>query len=343
MTKRALFFTYVFFFFMFFFGFALLGNSNAGARFNWAKQFEPLDLSYYCYTLLFVLLSHFVVFRRYYHAKPVWKLWLAILLLLIFFIGFRYGLEEIIYPALIGYGNYNPDYSFRFYAVDNIYYGSIRIFIGFVLFLFDEMFRNQQRQAALKEQNRKVELNFLQAQMNPHFLFNSLNNIYSLALEKHPATASAVLKLSDMMRYVTYQKEEPVQLQEELNYVNSMLAIEQLRHDHPLNYTIHISPEASVCKLPPLLLIPLIENALKHGDLSDPANPMELRITMRNNQLQIMVRNKIAEVQVLNRGGAGLKNLGRRLELLYPPHHYQLSISEIYPVFTITLQIPAEL
>jgi hypothetical protein len=90
--------------------------------------------------------------------------------LLAFFILFRYLLEEIIFPATLGFGNYYPPFTFRYYALDNVYFGSVNIFIGFVFFLFDESFSSQKQKDALMQQNREAELNFLQAQMNPHFL-----------------------------------------------------------------------------------------------------------------------------------------------------------------------------
>jgi two-component system, LytTR family, sensor kinase len=339
MSKKALVGVYVFFFFMYFWGFNFMGNANAGLPIPWSRMFEPLDLTYYTYTVLTVALAHFLVFRPYFHRRPRWKLILAIGVLLISFILFRYLLEEILFPFFLGYGNYNPGTSFRYYFVDNLYYGLIRIFIGFVLFLFDEMFRNLQQQAALKELNRKAELNFLQAQMNPHFLFNSLNNLYALALDKHPGTADAILKLGNMMRYVTYQREEVTGLDQELSYINNLLAIEQLRHDRPLQTVISVSPDAAAAKIPPLLLVPLVENALKHGDLSDTEYPFRLEITKENGLLRISLLNKISGSPA-EKGGLGLTNLRRRLSLLYQSRQYLFETSAANGLFMARLNLP---
>ena len=108
-----------------------------------------------------MLLAHFVVLRRYYYAKPRWKLWAALFGLLIFFILFRYLIEEIIYPHLIGESNYNPATTFRYYIFDNVYFGSVKIFFGFVLFLFDELFLQQRQKAELLQQRKKAELDFI--------------------------------------------------------------------------------------------------------------------------------------------------------------------------------------
>jgi two-component system, LytTR family, sensor kinase len=340
MSRAALLLTYLFFFFMYFFGFGWLGNVNSGFPYNWEKQFGPFDISMYIYTLLTVLLAHFVVFRKYYYAKPRWKLWAALLALLIFFILFRYLLEEIIYPQLIGKGNYNPNTTFRYYIFDNVYFGSVKIFFGFVLFLFDELFLQQRQKAELLQQRKKAELDFLQAQMNPHFLFNSLNNIYSLASEQHPQTATSVLKLSEMMRYVTYEKDKEAELSKEVEYVYNLLDIQQLRHDYKLNVQMNIAPETLTCKVMPLLLIPLVENALKHGDLADAALPLIISVHKNKERLELQVTNKIAATQANPPGGVGLKNLQRRLELTYRPDEYSFAIEKKENIFSVKIIIP---
>lgn len=340
MTRAALLLTYLFFFFIYFFGIGLLANANSGFRYNWEKQFEPLDISTYLYTLITVLLAHFVVFKRYYYAKPRWKLWAALLALLIFFILFRYLLEEIIFPVLIGKGNYNPNTTFRFYIFDNVYFGSVKIFFGFVLFLFDELFLQQQQKAELLQQRKKAELDFLQAQMNPHFLFNSLNNIYSLASEQHSQTAASVLKLSEMMRYVTYEKDKEAELSKEVAYVYNLLDIQQLRYDYKLNVQMNIAPETLHYKVMPLLLIPLVENALKHGDLADAAFPLIISVQKNKQQLELQVTNKIVVTQASLPGGIGLKNLQRRLELTYRPDEYTFAIEKKETIFSVKIILP---
>lgn len=341
MTGKGLTAAYVFFFFMYFIGFGLMGNLNVGIPFPWKSLIEPLNLSRLFYTVTTVLLAHFFVFRKFYYRRPRWLVFIVVIGLLIFFILFRYLLEEIIFPATLGFGNYNPHTTFRYYVVDNLYFGSITILIGFVFFLFDELFRNQKKQAALLEQNKKAELNFLQAQMNPHFLFNSLNNIYSLAYQQHPKTASAVLKLSDMMRYVTYQRSDTVSLEKEMEYVSSLIDIEQLRHDHKLQVDIRVSPGAGQVLITPLTLVPLVENVLKHGDLSDESNPFIMQASVSDKKLAITLSNKISITKTKTEGGVGLKNLQRRMELIYKPGEYRFTSLQKENTFYTTLIIPA--
>jgi two-component system, LytTR family, sensor kinase len=341
MRNSTLLLIYAAFFFMYFFGFGIIAAANAGVPYPWHKQVSPLDFSYYFYTIGTAAAAHFLIFRLYYYAKPRWKLILGIVLLLLAFILFRYCIEELLFPALLGEGNYNPGTTFRFYFFDNIYYGSIRVFIGFVLFLLDELIRSRKQQAALKQQQQLAELRFLEAQMNPHFLFNSLNNIYALALDKHPETANAVLKLSDMMRYVTYERGQQASLDKEMTYIHTMLSIEQLRHDYKLQYELTSSPEAMACRLSPLLLIPLVENALKHGDLSDPTCPLEIKLRKEGPRLNILIRNKKTELPLSKKGGLGLPNLRQRLALSFRPEEYVFRIEENQQTFTVNLQVPA--
>lgn len=340
MTTKGLAAVYLFFFFMYFIGFGIMGNINAGESFPWEELVKPFSLSRLFYTVLTVLLAHFIVFRRLYYSRPRWKVFAGVAGLLLFFIIFRYLLEEVLISALFGYRNYNPHTSFRYYAVDNIYFGSIIILIGFVFFLFDEMFRNQKKQAALLEQNKIAELNFLQAQMNPHFLFNSLNNIYSLAYQQHPQTASAVMKLSDMMRYVTYERAAGTTLAKEMEYVQSLIEIEQLRHDYKLQVKMDITPSAAATAVMPLTLVPLVENALKHGDLSDLNNPLVISASANEKKLTIQVLNKISMAKTDTAGGVGLKNLQRRIELTCKPGSFVFEIKKDAGNFTVTLIIP---
>lgn len=331
---------YVFFFFMYFIGFEWVSYLKYGVHFSWGETKKPLRLSWYTYTIITVLLAHFIIFRKYYYRKPRLILGGAISGLLVFFILFRYLLEEIIFPATLGYGNYDPNTRFSFYVLDNVYYGSVNIFFGFVFFLFDELFSNQKQKEALLQQNREAELNFLQVQMNPHFLFNSLNNIYSMALEQHPQTATAIIRLSDMMRYVTWQRENCIELEKELEFVRSMTAIYQLRYDFTLMFRIDAAPDTLQCRVMPLLLPAIVENALKYGDLSDPQLPLHITSVRVKDKLHLTISNKVPGRQMEPGAGIGLKNLRRRLELTYRPDNYHFNIEKKGNTFCTELIIP---
>jgi two-component system, LytTR family, sensor kinase len=339
MHRKLIIAAYTVFFLAYYVLFEILGSINVGQPINWKGFVTPISLSSICWSLLIVLLAHYLVFKKWYGVRPRWKLFTALAALLVFQILFRYLVEEVIFRAVLGYGNYSDNTTFRFYIVDNIYFGSIKIFIGFVFFLLEELFLNRQRQALLRKEKQEAELGFLRAQFNPHFLFNSLNNIYGLAYEQHPQTAAAVLKLSEIMRYITYEKKEYTTLQQELEYVQNMLELHQLRCDYKVQYQVKVSSNAAACAVMPLLLIPLVENALKHGDLSDAQHPLEIIAEKNDTRFELWVCNKIATDGKTEAGGIGLKNLSRRLELSYPREQYTFEKQVKENIFTVQIKL----
>jgi two-component system, LytTR family, sensor kinase len=339
MPRKLIIAAYTIFFVTYYILFDVLGSINVGQPINWKGFVTPISLSSMLWSLLIALMAHYLVFKKWYHAKPRWKLVAAIAVLLAFQIMFRYLVEEVVFRALLGYGNYSDSTTFRFYVVDNIYFGSIKIFIGFVFFLLDEFFLNRKRQALLQKEKQEAELSFLQAQVNPHFLFNSLNNIYALAYEQHPQTATAVLKLSEIMRYVAYENQRQTTLRQELEYVQNMLDLHQLRCDYKLQYKINVTANAASCAVMPLLLIPLVENALKHGDLSDAQCPLEIHAEKKVAAFELLVSNKVAIDKPMEPGGIGLKNLERRLELSYPREQYSFQKQVKKNIFTVQIKL----
>jgi len=174
----------------------------------------------------------------------------------------------------------------------------------------------------LQKEKTDTELNLLKQQVNPHFFFNTLNNLYSLSLKQAPETPDTVLQLSELMRYVIYRaKEETVELQEEVKYLKDYLDLQRIRlyQDADIEFTVKMeNPEL---KIPPLLFIILVENAFKHG--IEPAVGecfLELKLTETDGEISFFCRNSVepeAAAKVRS-GGIGLQNLNRRLELLYP-------------------------
>lgn len=339
MPRKFIIAAYTAYFITYYILFEVLAYINAGQRINWKAFVTPISLSSMLWSLLIILMAHYLVFKKWYHTQPRWKMVAAIALLLAFQILFRYLVEEVFFRAVLGYGNYADTTTVRFYILDNVYFGSIRIFIGFAFFLLEDFFLGRQRQALLKKEKQEAELNFLQAQINPHFLFNSLNNIYALAYEQHPQTATAVLKLSEIMRYVAYENRRQTTLLQELEYVQNILDLHQFRCDYKLQYKINVSGAAASCSVMPLLLIPLVENALKHGDLSDPKYPLEIFAEKKDASFGLMVRNKVAVDKLAEPGGIGLNNLERRLELSYPGEHYDFQKQVKENIFTVQIKL----
>jgi len=198
---------------------------------------------------------------------------------------------------------------------------------GFLIFsipvvLFLEWVRKTRTITLLEKEKTDTELSLLKQQVNPHFFFNTLNNLYSLSLKQAPETPDTVLQLSELMRYVIYRaREETVELQEEIKYLKDYLDLQRIRlyQEADIEFTVNI--ENPDLKVPPLLFIILVENAFKHG--IEPAVGecfLELKLTEIDGEITFLCRNSVepAAAAKVRSGGIGLQNLHRRLELLYP-------------------------
>ncbi|MCB0530749.1 MAG: histidine kinase [Saprospiraceae bacterium] len=199
------------------------------------------------------------------------------------------------------------------------------------------------RHRELQVQHTEAQLNYLKAQINPHFLFNTLNNIYAAATLQHPNTAAMVLRLSDLLRYVTYDGQQAlVPLEKEVAQVKAYLELFKLRSEQAPAIEFRIEDQYPVRTIEPVLLLPLVENALKHGDLDDNPGTSFLNIRLENTRelLAFTVENSFdpENRQKDSVGGVGLENIRRRLELHYPGRH-RFSVQDEGTVFNVRVEI----
>jgi len=177
-----------------------------------------------------------------------------------------------------------------------------------------------------KESHRlEMELKFLRSQINPHFLFNVLTNLTSLARKKSDQLEPSLLMLSDLMRYMLYETGRTVSLEQEINYLKSYIELQRLRLESDVNITFHteLRDDKDSYRIEPMLLIPFVENAFKYGT-GDITNPLiDIRLTASNGVLNFQVKNKFDSSLHPNKTGEGigLKNVRSRLQLLYPDQH----------------------
>jgi two-component system, LytTR family, sensor kinase len=205
---------------------------------------------------------------------------------------------------------------------------------------FENWFTDIRHKAELENRNLRNELELLKAQVNPHFLFNTLNNIDSL-IEKSPKDASkALIALSDILRYMIYDtKTDQVPLSNEVAYIQHYIQLQQMRFRQP-EYISFVVNESCTVRIAPLLLLPFIENAFKYSHYSGLTPVIEIRLTCQNNILQFISRNYfLNEKQTIERsGGVGLENVKRRLALVYPDKH-RLKIWQENNIFNVDLTI----
>ncbi len=211
-----------------------------------------------------------------------------------------------------------------------------------------DWFRNLREKQELITRNMQSELRFLRSQINPHFLFNTLNNLYALTIKKSDLAPEIVLKLSEMMRYMLYEcNEKKVPLANEIAYIKNYLDLEKLRKHKNLHIQFQVEGSPEKKKITPLLFIPLIENAFKHG-LSQHTKEGFIHILMRieHDALSFRIENSKEtspeteqnRTKMKKSGGIGLKNVRRRLQLLYPGKH-KLLIRNRPETFVVDLHL----
>lgn len=206
-------------------------------------------------------------------------------------------------------------------------------------------FRHEQQQAAIISKQNEAQLQFLRAQINPHFLFNTLNNIYSLAVIRSPQTADMVMQLSKLLRYVVYDsKTEQIPLETEIAHIEQYLQLFRMRSEEPLDIRFQVSGSVEGVRLEPMLLIPLVENCCKHVDFEINEKAfIQLDLRVEQGWLHFLTRNSknAQDTQKDKVGGVGLENLRQRLELLYPQAH-RFSVKEEENSFEVNFSLRFE-
>ena len=192
---------------------------------------------------------------------------------------------------------------------------------------------------ALKSEKSRAELALLKSQINPHFIFNTLNNLYGLTVEKNEMAPAVVLKLSDMLRYTVYEaKEDFVNIEDEISYLEDYIELHRIRYqkDVKINFRHEVD---QTCKIAPLLFIILLENAFKHGvESKTEAAYIDIELTVVDNHIYFSIENNFEVKSSLETGGIGMQNLKRRLEHIYP-NKYNLDINESEPIYKVRLNI----
>lgn len=192
----------------------------------------------------------------------------------------------------------------------------------------------------MRVEKLRAELNYLRSQVNPHFLFNALNNLYALTLKKSDFAPDVVLKLSAMMEYMLYESDETqVPLEKEIRYLENYLELEKLRHGDQADIKMSVTGLTDSCTVPPFLLLPLVENAFKHG-ISKTIHDAYLHVSICvGSDIEVLVvNNKINREAGSQAGGIGLVNLRNRLELLYAGQ-YDLQTVELQTEYRVSLKI----
>jgi two-component system LytT family sensor kinase len=214
-------------------------------------------------------------------------------------------------------------------------------FFAVAIKLLKYWYINQQQQQVLAQEKLQAELKFLKTQIHPHFLFNTLNNLYALTLKASPKAPETVLKLSELINYMLYEcAGDEVLLSKEVKFIRNYIDIEKMRYGDKLDVDIRVHGETSDRKIPALILLPFVENCFKHG-ASETLQLSWVKITIDNQPNLIVIKvenNKNGENAVQKKEGIGIQNVKRRLDLLYNGKH-ELKIINGKETFLVILTI----
>ena len=218
-----------------------------------------------------------------------------------------------------------------------ILFGVLLFALGAIVKLVSEWYKNEKQKALIETQKINTELSFLKAQINPHFLFNSLNSIYSLANKKSDSTTDAIITLSELMRYMLYETDkEYVSLKKEVDYIQNYIALQNLRLKDSSGVRFNVRGNLDHY-IEPLLLISFIENAFKYGTDYTGKTSINIQIKIEDQKLLLNTSN-YSSIKVKNsdNSGIGLQNIKSRLNLLYPKTH-TLKITASEKIYSVEL------
>ncbi len=309
---------------------------------TWSFQINPADLCGIGIAMLVVYVNLYVLMPRFYGNQQYLRYFIAVLLLLLAgglisrWLSWQFWLpaERLADPDSDEPTNYWIPVRIVSDAFENFPVLAISVLIKL---MFDANAR-EKRLREIEKEKFTAEMGLLKAQINPHFFFNTLNSLYSLSLAQSDKSAAVVLRLSDLMRYMLYEASAPtVLLKDELTYLENYIGIEQMRYVERLDLSFQYSGDISGKWISPLLLLPFVENAFKHG-IEDSSGWITIDLKVDGRTLYMKVENSYSQPPKPKKPGLGLVNARRRLELAYPGRH-TLHISQNDDIYSVALTL----
>ena len=322
---------------------------------RWGSYFGDYDYSFKSNAVEFPIHLIVVYFNLYYllprfipekYIKYIFGLLATVLFFSLLRIVITYELvtTEIWREAARDVDLFDKDYILAVF-IGELYVVGITMAIKLTI----DWVRSQKQTQDLIQKNHDTELALLRSQLQPHFFFNVLNNLYSLTLDKSDKAPETVLMLSDLMSYVIYKaKDQRVKLQDEIDYIQNYINLEILRYGDKLDVNFTIKGSSSNCSIPPLLFLPFIENSFKHGVSQKPKTVrIDIEIDITEENIVFCTKNtkyneRDNNLNKNNLGGIGIKNTKRRLNLLYG-RNYNLEVVELKGEYKIALTLPKTL
>jgi len=299
-----------------------ISQFQRGRGYDWERMIASASVQL-VFTMLIAYLNYFYTWPRFIENKKVWRYLLEFSVPFAALLTLRVHLQRYLVD---GY-TYKAEYFYSSFFIVQIVAVTlfIVIFVGMLRFAVD-WFELEAKRKEVENEKLTAELNFLKAQINPHFLFNTLNNLYYLAYTKSDNTTEVIAKLSQMMRYMIYDSNHSkVPLNKEIEYMQNYISLERLRLNNQIPIIFELKGNTENVSIAPLIFITFLENAFKHGVSNNNPNAwVNISIELKGDQCIYQVENSKLEdkAEAHEKSGIGLQNVQRRLELSYPGKHH---------------------
>lgn len=308
-----------------------------------ASGFQRNFLNFFFLLVFFYINYYFLIPRIYFKKKYI----MYGLFLLVGYVLVNYVPDFLIHDRFADLPHFGP-FEIRSNRrppprdLINVYFFHAKSLVQYLAaFFLSLLLRINQQLQEMQDEKLKAEISYLKAQINPHFLFNTLNSLYALTIEKSDFAPDAVIKLSNMMRYVVSEStSDSVALEHEMNYINDYIALQRLRiaEQNNLQCTIIGNPMGKT--IAPLVVIPFIENAFKYGVNSEEMWHISIRMEITEFDFIVEVKNTKVSVNLIQQDESkkGIENTSKRLRLIYP-HRHELKITDTSKQFEVFLKI----
>jgi two-component system sensor histidine kinase AlgZ len=309
-----------------------------GRGYDWERMLTSLATQL-VFTMAIAYLNYFYTWPRFLKNKNIGRYLLEFTVPFALLLTLRVHLQRYLVD---GY-THRAEYFYSSFFIVQIVAITLFIvlFVGMLRFAVD-WFELEGKRKELENEKLLAELNFLKAQINPHFLFNTLNNLYYLAYTKSENTTEVIAKLSQMMRYMIYESNHAqVPLSKEIEYMENYISLERIRLNNQIPIEFSVRGQVENAWITPLIFITFLENAFKHGVSSDnPGAWVKISIEVSDGQCYYRVENSRPQKrqEANEKSGIGLQNVRRRLELSYPEKH-ELTLEEKTDRYTVNLKL----
>ncbi|BDD04008.1 sensor histidine kinase [Aureibacter tunicatorum] len=323
----------------------LMGKN--GTSLNSELHKHVLTCTFYLSFTTVYFINYLVLVPRFIVQKKYVQYGFSFLGLMLVFACVRFMLEEVILFKIFGEHNYFFEGSniIGVYLVDSFYYTLVAVLLSVVISLLYRYNEKSQEMHQLELAHQKAQMSALKSQISPHFLFNTLNSFYVELFDTHPETANDILKLCNLLRYVTYETStDYVTVEKEISFIKDYMYFFERRYEDNFFVELNIHGDVRDEQVPSLILIHFIENVCKHGIISQEDKPafIDIYINTEENKLEVITKNHINISEKYHESGIGTENIRKRLEVLYGDAfelYYQQDDHQFEAYLSMPLQI----